>query len=183
MLNRRATLALHVLVAIAAIAHPGAAQAPGTSARPAASTAAPAVDLRAEAQAIRARSQSWLAAERNKDVAGIMAHFATDAVAIYGGRVASGSAAIRRYQEEKFASLAKERPGYSASWQATTVDLAQAGDMAYESGTFDDSWNGGKDRERGHYLTVWRKVGGEWKAVRDIAVPEAKPSPAKPPAP
>lgn len=177
MLNRRATLALTVLVAVAAVAQPGAAQATGTPAWPAADTAAPTVDLRAEAQAVRARSQSWLVAERNKDVAAIMTHFAADAVAIYGGRVASGSAAIRRYQEEKFASLPKERPGYSASWQTTTVDVAQAGDVAYESGTFDDSWNGGKDRERGHYLTVWRKAGGEWKAVRDIGVPEAKPRP------
>jgi len=184
MSHRTAAVALiPVLVAFAAVADRAAAQAAGaTAATAGAATRAPA-DHRADEQAIRALSQRWLAAARSRDVDGIMAAFASDAAAVYGGRLLTGAGAIRAQQEADIAAFAKERPGYTPSWETTGVEVAQGGDMAFESGTFDDSWNGGKGRERGHYLTVWRKVGGEWKVARDVAVPEAQPRAAAKAAP
>lgn len=177
MSHRTKWLALSALVALAAVAHEGSAQVSGAPAQPAARTS---VDRSAEEQAIRRLSQRWLAAQRNKDVDALVANFADDAVAVYGGKLLTGPAEIRRNYESDFASMKKERPDYSPSWQTTKVEVAQAGDLAYESGTYEDTWNGGKGRERGHYLTVWRKVGSDWKVARDMAAPEAKPASSKP---
>ena len=176
--------AVLVLVALAAVARNGTAQVGGAPGQPTVVRgAAPAADRAADAQKIRALSQQWLAAERKGDVEGVMANYASDAVAVYGGQLLTGVAAIRRNLEQDLATFPKERPGYVPSWQTTAVEVAQAGDMAYESGTYDDSWNGGKNHERGNYLTVWRKVGNQWKVARDMAAPEAAPRPTTKPGP
>jgi len=178
MSHRTTRLAVPMLVAFAAVAQSGAAQGGGAPVQPAVHRTALSVDHEADAQAIRALSQRWLAALQNKDLDGVMGYFATDAAAVYGGKLLTGAAAIRRNYENELAAFSTERPGLVRAWQTTAVEVAQAGDMAYESGTYDDSWNGGKDHDRGNYLTVWRKVGGDWKVARDIGTPEAAPGPA-----
>jgi hypothetical protein len=55
--------------------------------------------------------------------------------------------------------------------------------MASETGTYEDVWNEGKNRERGHYLTVYRKVDGQWKVTQDMTATEPSSSPAKQPTP
>ena len=44
--------------------------------------------------------------------------------------------------------------------------------IAYEVGTYDASWDEPKNRSRGqgsgNYVTVWKKVGGEWKKAAYI---------------
>jgi uncharacterized protein (TIGR02246 family) len=130
----------------------------------------------ADEQAIRALSQQWLEAQRRQDVAAVMANYAEDAAAVYGARLLTGRDAIRTNLEDEFAKLPRERPGFVPAWTTSAVVVSQARDMAYESGTYEDSWNGGQGRERGHYLTVWRKVGGQWKVARDITTPEPAPS-------
>jgi len=169
--------ALVALVALAAVARVGSAQPVGTTAQPAARMAA---DRTADEQAIRTLSERWLAAQRKMDVDAILTNFASDAAAVYGGKLLNGRDAIRRNYESDFATLPKERPGYMPSWKTTRVEVAQAGDLAYEAGTYEDTWNGGKGVERGNYLTVWRKVGGDWKVARDMATPESKPASKKP---
>ena len=170
---------LPVLVALAtmtAMAQEGVAQASGAPAQPVANRTTGPADRRADEQAIRELSMQWLAAQKRKDVAGVMVVFASDASAVYSGKLLTGADAIRRNYESDLVTMEKARPGLVPSWQTTAVSVAESGEMAYESGTYDDSWNGGKDRERGNYLTVWRKVGDAWKVAYDMAVPEAKPA-------
>jgi ketosteroid isomerase-like protein len=42
--------------------------------------------------------------------------------------------------------------------------------MAADIGTYDLSFDGksGRVQDKGKYVVVWRKIGGEWKAVADI---------------
>ncbi|MEJ7811046.1 MAG: nuclear transport factor 2 family protein [Gemmatimonadaceae bacterium] len=173
----------HLLVALGTVACRGDAEADDASPQAAADRGAPAIDVKAEEQAIRALSQQWLAADRIRDANAVMQNFADDAVTVYGGTLSAGRDAIRKYREGEYAKVAKERPDFRPSWETVAVGVAQAGDMAYESGTYDDAWNGGKNHERGHYLTVWRKVGGQWKVARDMAAPEAAPAAARKAAP
>ncbi len=172
MSHPTAKLVVHLLLALGAAACQRDAKTNDASAAAAAEGDAPATDASAEEQAIRALSQQWLAADQNRDVNAVAQNFADDAVTVYGGRVSTGRDAIRQYREDAYARMAKERPDFKPTWETVAVGVAQGGDMAYEAGTYDDTWNGGKNRERGHYLTVWRKVGGAWKVARDIAVPE-----------
>src|SRR5215208_1853689 len=111
MSHRTTRLAVLLLVAFAAVAQKGAAQAGGAPAQPAVHPAALRVDHEADAQAIRALSQRWLAALQNKDVDAVMAYFATDAAAVYGGKLLTGAAAIRRNYENELATFSTERPG------------------------------------------------------------------------
>jgi uncharacterized protein (TIGR02246 family) len=147
------------------------AQTSGAPARPAANTAARATKAAAEERAIRALSAVWLEASRRRDAAAIMQLFANDAVTVYGGRRTAGAAAIRKAMEEAFAGRDR-RPGFTPSFQTTMVHVAEAGDLAYETGTYEDTWDGGRGRERGHFVTIWRKVDGRWRVVHDVAGPE-----------
>jgi ketosteroid isomerase-like protein len=63
-------------------------------------------------------------------------------------------------------------PGLVFANGATKVEAARSGDLAYEIGTFEESYRdaGGKPvRVVGKYVVVWKKqASGEWKAVADI---------------
>jgi ketosteroid isomerase-like protein len=51
------------------------------------------------------------------------------------------------------------------------VEVSDAGDMAYEVGTYDvkfTSQEGGAQEASGNYVTVWEKVGDEWKTAAYI---------------
>lgn len=50
-----------------------------------------------------------------------------------------------------------------------------AGDLAAERGTYQASWTGPKGKkieDRGNYVTVWKKVDGQWKVLSDINTSE-----------
>jgi ketosteroid isomerase-like protein len=55
---------------------------------------------------------------------------------------------------------------------ATKVEVARSGDLAYEIGTFEESFKdagGSPVKVVGKYVVVWKKQpGGEWKAIIDI---------------
>ncbi len=50
----------------------------------------------------------------------------------------------------------------------TTVDVQQAGDIAFEVGTYEMKGGDGKVLDRGKYLVVWKRENTEWKLYRDI---------------
>jgi uncharacterized protein (TIGR02246 family) len=181
MTHRTAKLALPLLLALGAAARDGAAQVGGAPAQPPA--AARQVDAAAEERTIRELSQKWLAAHKARDAGTVIGGFADDAVAVYDATLLTGRDAIRRHIEEGYAKAAKERPDFAPSWQTTAVRVAQAGDMAYETGTWEDTWNAGANRERGYFLTVWRKVGGQWKVAHDMAVAAPDSAAARKPTP
>jgi ketosteroid isomerase-like protein len=55
---------------------------------------------------------------------------------------------------------------------ATKVEGARSGDLAYEIGTFEESFKDAKGtpvKLVGKYVVVWKKQpGGQWKAIIDI---------------
>jgi ketosteroid isomerase-like protein len=48
------------------------------------------------------------------------------------------------------------------------VEAKGFGDTAYEVGKYTLSGDSGKVNDRGKYIVIWRKVGGQWKLYRDI---------------
>jgi uncharacterized protein (TIGR02246 family) len=137
--------------------------------------AAPQVDLAAEEQAVRDRSMAWLAASQARDPAAEAALFADDGIAFRENRDAIvGPAAFQAYSAEQYA----QNPNSSITWTVDQVHVATAGDIAYEMGTFQFTGGGptGTEEDSGKYVTVWKKVNGEWKVAADIGVstkPEA----------
>jgi ketosteroid isomerase-like protein len=127
--------------------------------------AAPAADLAAEELAIRDASAKWLAAVQAKDWAAAAASFAADGMAFPQNQAPLvGPAAVQANAEAQAAAM----PNMTTNWTTDLVVVAASGDLAYESGTWTMTNEGTQDT--GKYITVWRKLDGQWKAVADMGV-------------
>jgi uncharacterized protein (TIGR02246 family) len=125
----------------------------------------PGVDVAAEAQAIRDASAAWLQALQARDGAAIDALFTADISAIYDGKVQKGLAEVQAAREEEWAS----QPDSTTTWTTTAVEVAASGDLACERGNWvsDPDGAGEAPEEYGEYLTVWKKIDGQWKVLHD----------------
>jgi uncharacterized protein (TIGR02246 family) len=122
-------------------------------------------------KAIRDLAARWQKAllERDADVQASM--FADDGVSYHDGQEPLvGPAAIRAWESRSKTSHPK------AIITATTeaIRIAEAGDMAVQTGEgrLTSLGENGEDRKvhRQRFVTVWKKVNGEWKVAHDIAV-------------
>jgi ketosteroid isomerase-like protein len=63
-------------------------------------------------------------------------------------------------------------PGAAISWTATKVEVTKAGDLAYVSGTYEETLTDARvkpGKDRGKYLEIFKKqADGTWKCIRDI---------------
>ena len=126
------------------------------------------VDRKAEEQRIRELDRAWVAAVAKKDAAAVAELYAED------GRLMppNAEAAVgRRAVEETWGQLFK-LPGFSLTFEPHHIEVAEAGDMAYDVGTYSLSLTpgggAGRVQDRGKYLVVWQKVGGDWKVKADM---------------
>ena len=142
---------------------------PTDSGSPVSSETVPApTDRHADEQAIRGLETTWRAALMAKDTAAIRRFYAESGYYLPQGSTGfTGSAAIadRWAGEISGGEFRLER-------EAKTIEVAEAGDMAYEVGTYTVAWNkpgeGRSGGGTGNYVTVWQKVGGEWKTTAYI---------------
>lgn len=126
-----------------------------------------AVDKQAEERAIRAQEQRWREALTAKDSAAIGAFYTEDGYYLpQGSDGYEGPAQVSgRWLGERNAALTElER-------EPKRIEVADAGDMAYEVGAYEVKFNskdGGLGEASGNYVTVWKKVGGDWKTAAYI---------------
>jgi uncharacterized protein (TIGR02246 family) len=122
----------------------------------------------ADERAIRDLDAEWAKAAAEKNVDQVMTSYADDAsMFVPNEPIAMGKPAIR-IEWTKMTS----NPGYALSFSPSRVDVAKAGDMAYEFGVYSLMLTGpdGKPiNDRGKYVVVWKKQpDGKWKVVADI---------------
>jgi uncharacterized protein (TIGR02246 family) len=111
-------------------------------------------------------NRAAMAAFQRKDAATIAAGFTEDAKLLMPhAPMAVGRQAIAAGWAQMLAL-----PNVSATWQATFVERAQSGELAYEIGTYALEYDGsaGRVRDQGKYVVVWRKEAGVWKIAADI---------------
>ena len=127
---------------------------------------APTVDRAAEEQAIRDLDREWVAAVAAGDTLAIANFYAEDSYFMppNAPRV-DGRGAIRGAWAEMLQS-----PNVSLTFAPTDIVIAEAGDMAYDIGTYNLGLDGpdGRIEDTGKYVVVWRKVNGEWKVMVDM---------------
>ena len=131
---------------------------------PAAPEAAPKPDLAAEERSIREADARWLKAAQAKDVAGEAAVVAPDGVLYRAhSQPIVGPAAVQAFNT-KFQA---ENPKGTVTWTTTAIHVADAGDIAVQTGEAHVTGLGPKgDREdKSVFVTVWKKVNGEWKII------------------
>lgn len=128
--------------------------------------AEPSVDHAAEEQAIRAIDAGWNQAMADGDVDAVVALYAEDGyLAPAGSPPISGEAGLR----EAWTGMLG-LPGLEIAIEPGTIDVAEAGDMAVESGAYVMAFDGedGRVEDEGKYVVAWKKVDGQWKVAADI---------------
>ncbi len=132
-----------------------------------------------DVQAIKDIEAQWNKDYEAKDADKVIAHYTDDAVlmapfaASYVGKAAFGPALKQMVAD----------PVLSLKFEATRVEVASAGDMAYTQGsytlTMTDSATKKPATDHGSYVTVYKKqADGSWKVVSDIASSAVPPAPA-----
>jgi uncharacterized protein (TIGR02246 family) len=137
----------------------------------------------ADMQAVKDNEAQWNQDWASKDLDKIAVHYADDAVVMAPGSPATtGKDAIRGELKQMVSD-----PALSLKFQASKVEVAKSGDLAYTQGSYTLTLTDPQTKQivndHGSYVTTYRKqADGTWKAVLDIASSEVPP-PAPPPAP
>jgi uncharacterized protein (TIGR02246 family) len=119
-------------------------------------------------QAIRKLDKEWSAAAQTKDASKMLAYYAEGAsVFPFNAPIATG-----KEQIQKLWTGLMSMPGFSLTFAPTKIEIAKAGDMAYDVGTAElklNDANGNRTTTAGKYVVVWKKQPDkQWKAVADI---------------
>ena len=119
-------------------------------------------------QALRDLDAQWSAAAGAKDVDKTVSYYAESVVVMPpNAPSATTKEAIRSAWKEMLTS-----PGAAISWKATKVEVAKTGDLAYVSGTYEETMtdaSGKPVKDRGKYVEIFKKqADGTWKVVADI---------------
>jgi len=125
-----------------------------------------AVNTEADEQAIRANVYHWLQLVKAKDASGIAKMYTEDgAVMPPNAPIGKGRAAI----QQAWASM-MGTPGFDLTFSPEQIVFSSSGDMALDRGTYalKVAPGGTTQNDTGKYVVVWRKIGGDWKAVADI---------------
>ena len=127
------------------------------------------VDIAAEQDAIRAISSEWLQHARDRDAAAIAAFIMDDGVRVLENRdPIVGVDAIREQIAADFAANPNQTPDFGSE----RIEISESGDMAVEYGRYDDTNLGadGTGQDSGRYMTLYKKVNGEWRVMIDFVV-------------
>lgn len=126
--------------------------------------------IRAEIQKLE---DAYSAAEKAKDVDGIVAYYSDDAISYTRNETpAIGKAAIK---ESIAARIAKDNSGNNSVY--AIVDLFAEGNQAVEIGSWTTLDSAGKELEKGHYMSYFEKRNGKYLCVRDMSVNSMPPKP------
>jgi len=128
---------------------------------------APAADTKIE-QALRDLDAQWSKDAEAKDVDKTVSYYAESAVVMPpNASAAMTKEAIRSAWKEMLTT-----PGAAINWKATKVEVAKAADLAYVSGTYEETMtdaSGSLVKDHGKYVEIFKKqADGTWKVIADI---------------
>ena len=153
----------------AACVQPPLAPAPAAPSKP---------DLAAEERAIREVDARWLKIAQARDAAGEAGMFAADGIAVrQQGAEFTGPAAIEASAAKEYA----DNPKSQTTWTIDSIRVAESGELAFQTGQLHTVNAGpkGVGETRARFVTLWRKIDGEWKVAYDISAPMAPQPPPK----
>lgn len=134
-------------------------------------------DAAADEQAIRAINPAWFKAYNARDVDGVVALYADDAVFNAPGTPAAhGRAAMRELFQKDIQGAT--RAGYTDT-QGSNGEFGVSGDLGWEWNTFTVADKSGARVDAGKYVTVYARRNGKWLIIRDIWNSDLPSVPAK----
>lgn len=123
--------------------------------------------MSADEQKIRELGQKWLGAVRAKDAVASAGFYASDGAMLNADApLARGTAAVTAAWQRLLSMR-----NVKLTFASTQLTVSNSGDMAYDVGAYELSFDDDKGmvKDIGKYVTVWKKVGGEWKVAADIS--------------
>lgn len=140
--------------------------------------AAPKPDLKAEAAKIKETDAEYMRAYQARDGMRYASFFAEDG----SWYIAEHPKATGREAIQKLAT-ALWKNETSSSWTTTKLEVSEAADLAYQTGTWEATEkdpNGRSTKTIGKFVTVWEKQSdGSWKVQEDCSNPDGPPTPVK----
>jgi ketosteroid isomerase-like protein len=140
---------------------------------------APAADTTGIEQTLRDLDDQWSASAGAKDLEKTISFYSAAAVVMPPNAPAATTGdAIRKTWRDLLST-----PGLVISWKTTRAEVANSGDLACLSGTYDVTMNdpsGKPVNDHGKYVEVWEKQpDGKWKCGTDIWNSDLPAPPAK----
>ena len=120
----------------------------------------------ADEEAIRSEVARWLQLIETKDSAAIAQMYTEDGAFMPPNAIiGKGRTAIQK----NWAAM-MSTPGFELTFAPEQIVVSSSGDMALDRGAYRLAIapDGTAQTDTGKYVVVWRKVGGDWKAVADI---------------
>jgi len=129
----------------------------------------PVIDIRAEADVIRKIHNQWEDAIKTRDVDKYMSSFAPGAVEMNANApVCAGLPSIRKSLETWFSDITNFLDTFEST--IDTLEISSAADLAYMRGhqKLNIETAEGIVVVKDKWVTIFRKINGEWKAIVDI---------------
>ena len=128
-------------------------------------------DQAADEKQIRELSAKWQQALLARDAATQAGMFAADGVSYHDGQEPLvGPSAILAWESR----AVKNHPKAKITSTTDRIEISASGDLAVQTGEgpLTSLGENGEDQKvhRQRFVTVWRKVNGEWKVAQDMAV-------------
>lgn len=118
-------------------------------------------------EAVRKADQDWLRVFAAKDLEKSVDFMtAGGAMLSPNSPIATGHEAVKKLFSNFF-SL----PDLKIEWHPNDVSVARSGEMAYTTGAYKMTFKDGSGKlieDHGKYVTIWKKVQGQWKVAYDI---------------
>jgi ketosteroid isomerase-like protein len=126
------------------------------------------VDRQAEEQKIRGLERRWREAIAAKDSTAIGGFYAREG--FYLPQNSTGYQGVDQIRGRWTSEISGGK--FELEREPKKIEVADAGDMAYEVGTYKVSWDKPKGQQKGqgsgNYVTVWKKENGDWKTAAYI---------------
>ena len=138
-----------------------------TASQPSAQGAASPDTRAADEAAIRALDAEWVKAIASKDLAKATSYYADTAQMF----APNAPAATGKDAVQKLCAGMLGLPGFALTFAPSKIEVARAGDLAYETGEYEMTANDKKGKPqtvKAKYVVVWGKQpDGNWKALVD----------------
>ena len=130
-------------------------------------TSKAAVNRYAEEADLKATDIAWSAAAGTKNADAVAGFMTNDGATLPPSEpIAKGTEAVKK----GWAGILSLKD-VEISWQPSSVQVADSGEIGYTSGTYTLAFTdpkGAKANDTGKYLEVWKKVDGKWKCHLDM---------------
>jgi uncharacterized protein (TIGR02246 family) len=126
----------------------------------------PQVDIQAEKDAIRELSGTWRESVRNKNVEGMINLLASDVIFMVDDLpIIEGKESIREAQQAFYEDTSIDFSTFQV--EVKDIQISGSGDMAWDrvEERFMQRTPEGMKEQRSKWIDIWKKEGGQWKAV------------------